>query len=101
MAKATIRELVELIGRSVMAACEVAGDNVYDLHIFLQAQRQGYTVHADYQDGAEAELKALRAELPADVFDLAYDENAYSDASEAFADALEWNGIGGRASGLA
>ena len=95
MAKATVSELIEMIGTAVMAAQAVAGDKVYDLHIFLQTYptQQGpdyYTVHTDTsycQGGAEAyeaELEALRAELPTDVFDLSFDEDAYGDASEAF-----------------
>lgn len=36
MAKATVGELIERIGVAVMAAHAVAGDDVYDLHIFLQ-----------------------------------------------------------------
>lgn len=95
MAKATVQELVKLIGTSVMAAHAVAGDKVYDLHIFLQtySTQSGpdyYTVHCDTsyiaydrKDGYDAAIEALRAELPTDVFDLDYGA-LYSDASEAF-----------------
>jgi hypothetical protein len=95
MAKATVSELIERIGEAVMRAHAVAGDDVYDLHIFLQTYptQSGpdyYTVHCDTsyctggQDAYEAELEALRAELPNDVFDLSYDEDAYQTANEAF-----------------
>ena len=95
MVQATVSELIQTIGEAVMKAREVAGDKVFDLHIFLQtyptqSDPDYYTVHCDTSycqggaDAYEAELEALRSELPHDVFDLSYDEDAYSDASEAF-----------------
>jgi len=100
MAKATVGELIQSIGESVMRARETAGERVFDLHIFLQTYptQSGpdyYTVHCDTSycqggaDAYEAELTALRAELPNAVFDLSYDEGAYEDAGQAFEAEME------------
>lgn len=96
MARATVGDLIEQIGQSVQRAHETAGEKVYDIHIFLQTYptqegRDYYTVHCDQsyvaygqRDEYTAAEEALRAELPNDVFDLDYDEEAYESAGEAF-----------------
>jgi hypothetical protein len=101
MAKATVSELIEQIGVAVMAAHKVAGDGVYDLHIFLQTYptQQGpdyYTVHCDQsyipydeREAHQAAEEALRAELPNAVFDLSYDEDLYDSADAAFSAEME------------
>jgi hypothetical protein len=102
MAKATVSELVVLIGEAVMRARDVAGDKVFDIHIFLQdwpTQERGVelsTVHCDQsyiaydlRDEYAAAEEALRAELPRDVFALSYDESLYGSDDAAFEAEME------------
>lgn len=101
MARITVDELVAEIGQAYARSAATAGEQVYDIHVFLQtyptqAGPDYYTVHCDQsyiaydrrEEYAPAE-DALRSELPNAVFDISYDDDAYESAAEAVEAALE------------